>query len=106
MLGEAGEGSAVGRWDPEVGTSGIEDDGEVLGWGSDGDWAIILGVLEVLDWDVRDWGLAEVESVGEPSIGQEPVFVGGLGLLDVNGVEREGTRGYAEECENGGELHS
>jgi len=38
--------------EPEVGRSGIWDDGELLSWGTNADLNEVLGVHEVLDGDV------------------------------------------------------
>jgi len=46
------EGFAGFGWDPKVRGTRVEDDVEFLGWGTDVDWSIVLGVHVVVDWDV------------------------------------------------------
>ena len=41
---ETGDGGTLGRRDPEVGRSSVEDDLELLGWGSNSDRRIVLCV--------------------------------------------------------------
>ena len=50
VVWEASEDLALLGWDPEVGRTGVEDDGELLVVGTEGDRSVVLGVLEVDDW--------------------------------------------------------
>mmetsp|Transcript_53630 Transcript_53630/g.93578 ORF Transcript_53630/g.93578 Transcript_53630/m.93578 type:complete len:391 (-) Transcript_53630:59-1231(-) len=47
----AATGVAVGRSNPKVGTAGIEDHVELLVGGAEGDLAVVLGVLVIIDHD-------------------------------------------------------
>lgn len=50
-VSQASEGSAALSWDPEIGRTSIEDNGEFLWGSSDGDRAVELSVHEVGDGD-------------------------------------------------------
>jgi len=60
---------AIGRWDPEIGRSGVEDDFEILGRSADGDRSVVLGVFKVGDGNVGGISLRVTEVDGRVDTG-------------------------------------
>jgi len=49
---EASYAPASARWYPKVARSSVEDDFEVLAWGSESNWSVVLSIHVVGDWDI------------------------------------------------------
>ena len=47
----AGDGSTVGRWDPEIGATSVQNDLELLRWVADGNLGEVLRIQEVVNRD-------------------------------------------------------
>jgi hypothetical protein len=88
VLSKTSQLLTVMGWNPEIGRTGIEDNGEALWSSTDGNWSVVLSILNIGDWDIVS--SSEVLDVVSGGSGEsQELLQGHLWLFDFNFSEGE-----------------